>query len=129
MPQPRCPLRRRDYLRSASWQERRARWFLTASEEGNLCCAVCLQPGNSALMELHHLDYRGVRRTGAGWVAREPDEDLLALHSHCHARLHRLIDRDLILRRFRSRRHATLHGIAQLHAADHRQPLSGGNER
>lgn len=55
-------------------------------------------------LQLHHLDYQGVIRSDGGWRASERHDDLVPLHPSCHESLHRLIERDTVLSRHRSRR-------------------------
>lgn len=96
------------FLRSPSWFARRDRWFRQHAVGGvPIVCALCDVAGNHRSLELHHIDYSGVVLTARGWRAWERDEDLLPLHSACHEELHRLIDRDTVLSRQRSRRDAT----------------------
>ncbi len=105
---------RKGFLRSPAWFARRARWFRDAAARGPIVCALCELAADPAELDLHHLDYRGVTRTSSGWVAAEPDEDLTPMHRPCHDALHRLIDRDRVLRRHRSRRDATRLAIIRL---------------
>ncbi|NYE18017.1 hypothetical protein [Microbacterium immunditiarum] len=69
-----------------------------------------------AELELHHLTYRGVVRADTGWQAWEPHRDLVPLHPYCHELLHRLIDRDAVLSRHRTRRAASLFALHRLRA-------------
>lgn len=109
----RTPLRanayRSTFLRSRAWFARRDAWFAHASTTPEpLACAACGNPANKRDLELHHLDYAGVRQFEDGrWVAHEPDGDLIPLHPYCHELLHRLIDRDAVLSRHRTRRVAS----------------------
>jgi 5-methylcytosine-specific restriction enzyme A len=108
---------RSDFLKSEQWRERRTRWFDEQRElRLPLACAACGKAAIAARLVLHHLDYRGVQRVDGGWTAAEPHEDLVPLHADCHELLHRLIDRDMVLARHRSRRDATVLALARLHA-------------
>lgn len=100
---------RSTFLRSPGWFARRDAWFAHASTTPDpLACAACGIQANKRDLELHHLDYAGVQRLEDGrWVAREPDGDLIPLHPYCHELLHRLIDRDAVLSRHRTRRVAS----------------------
>lgn len=110
---------RSGYLRSRVWFRRRDAWFTEeAARAGRLSCAGCDAVDVKARLELHHLDYTGVLEDQhAGWVAGEDHEDLLSMHPSCHELLHRLIDRDKVLSRHRSRREATRIGLQRLQAA------------
>jgi hypothetical protein len=108
---------RAGYLHSKPWFARRARWFTEeADTHGVVRCAVCSGKGTSRTLELHHLDYTGVREDATGWVAAEPHEDLVAAHPRCHEWIHRLIDRDTVLGGMMSRRAANLQAITRLRA-------------
>lgn len=73
-----------------------------------LACVACGIPATKRDLELHHLDYAGVQQLEDGrWVARESDGDLIPLHPYFHELLHRLIDRDAVLSRHRTRRAAS----------------------
>lgn len=100
---------RTTFLRSRAWFARRDAWFAhSAVGPQPLGCAACGIQADKRYLELHHLDYAGVQRLGnGGWVAREPDSDLIPLHPYCHELLHRLIDRDAVLSRHRTRRAAS----------------------
>ncbi len=105
------------YLHSPAWFARRDRWFVTEMRQvGHVRCALCLGTGTPRTLELHHLDYRGVLQTPAGWAAREQHDDLTALHPRCHEYLHQLIDRDRALSGLVSRRTASAQAIARLRA-------------
>lgn len=106
---------RAGYLRSRQWFVRRDRWFrdeLTAS--GTLACAACGLEATARQLELHHNDYIGVRLDGDRWIAGERHEDLTSLHPYCHEQLHKLMDRDVVLRRFRTRRVASAQALVRL---------------
>lgn len=108
-------LYRREFLRSPAWFARRDRWFTEHTRRGiPLACAGCDRPASKAELELHHLDYRGVTLTAGVWRAAEPHGDLIPLHPYCHDLLHRLIDRDPVLARHRTRRDATQHALQRL---------------
>jgi hypothetical protein len=99
---------RSEFLHSRAWFARRDRWFTEQSAHaGAVVCAACGQPGTRDTLELHHLDYAGVVTRDGRWCALEAHEDLVALHPYCHDLLHRLIDRDTVLSRHRTRRDAT----------------------
>jgi hypothetical protein len=111
-------LYRTQYLRSPVWFARRDRWFHTHAPHGEpLPCAGCGQPAGKAQLELHHAQYRDVHIAHGTLVAREKDEDLIPMHPYCHELLHRLIDRDPVLSRHRSRADATRTGLARLRQA------------
>ncbi|WP_454603805.1 HNH endonuclease signature motif containing protein [Microbacterium trichothecenolyticum] len=108
----RKPYTRADYrstfLRSPAWLARRARWFRRqAYLRRPLVCAACGMPATSRELELHHLDYAGVRRVGDGWQAFERHDDLVPLHPYCHGLLHFYLERDEGLAYHRSRRVAS----------------------
>lgn len=106
---------RSEFLRSPAWFARRDRWFAEQSRRSiPLRCEGCLQPATKTELELHHLDYRGVTERGGTWRAGEPHTMLVPLHPYCHDLLHRLIDRDLVLARHRSRATATRSALAHL---------------
>lgn len=100
---------RTTFLRSRAWFARRDAWFAHAAMGAHpLACAACGIQANKRDLELHHLDYAGVQQLEDGrWAAREPDGDLIPLHPYCHELLHRLIDRDAVLSRHRTRRAAS----------------------
>lgn len=105
------------YLHSPAWFARRDRWFATEQHQaGQVRCALCLGTGTPRTLELHHLDYRGVLQSPAGWAAREKHDDLTALHPRCHEYLHQLIDRDRALSGLVSRRTASAQALARLRA-------------
>jgi 5-methylcytosine-specific restriction enzyme A len=92
------------YLSSGVWFARRARWFRDETQHtGGLRCAACERPAVPRELELHHIDYSRVIQSAAGWVAGELHGDLLALHPAHHELLHRLMDRDRVLRSMRTR--------------------------
>jgi len=106
---------RAGFLRSPVWFARRDRWFSQEVDRtGELRCAACLQVAHARKLELHHLDYAGVTFVNGRWHARERHDDLVALHPYCHELLHRLIDRDVVLARHRSRRNGSLLAINSL---------------
>ena len=100
---------RSTFLRSRAWFARRDAWFTHAATRPEpLACVACGIQANKRDLELHHLDYAGVQQLEDGrWVAREPDSNLIPLHPYCHELLHRLIDRDGVLSRHRTRRVAS----------------------
>jgi hypothetical protein len=55
-----------------------------------------------------------VRFTDSAWRAFERHQDLVPLHPYCHDLLHRLIDRDSVLARHRSRRFASTFALERL---------------
>lgn len=109
----RKPLRakayRSEFLRSRAWFARRDLWYATESSVSRpLACAGCGCPATARQLELHHLTYAGVHRMEDGmWLARERHIDLVPMHPYCHELLHRLIDRDAVLSRHRTRRAAS----------------------
>ncbi|MDQ0615318.1 5-methylcytosine-specific restriction protein A [Microbacterium sp. W4I4] len=107
-------LYREEFLRSPAWFARRNRWFRDHTATGALPCAACGVVTVKDELELHHRDYEGVRITQGVWQAWEDDDDLVALHPHCHELLHRLIDRDVVLARHRTRRDASDHALRAL---------------
>lgn len=120
---------RTGYLRSPAWFRRRDLWFAQERRHGRASrCALCRRAGTARVLHLHHLDYRGVTRTPTGWNAGERHRDLIALHPACHELLHRLIDRDRVLARHRSRRLATWLALARLRAAIPRPAPVGASD-
>ena len=108
---------RTECLRSAVWFARRDRWFAHETVIAwPLTCAGCGQEATKRQLELHHLDYAGVRLDDGTWTAHEPHEDILAMHPYCHELLHRLIDRDAVLSRHVSRPTASVRALARLRA-------------
>ncbi|WP_460798749.1 hypothetical protein [Microbacterium sp. GXF0217] len=107
-------LYRQEFLRSPAWHARRARWFRRHARAGLVVCAACGIEDTKEHLELHHRDYRGVTIVRGLWQAWEDDADLVALHPYCHDLLHRLIDRDIILARHRTRQQATDHALTAL---------------
>lgn len=108
----------RSYLRSPAWFARRARWFREQTAQGEpIICPACGEVGDGTTLHLHHLDYQGVSRSDGGWRASERHDDLVPLHPNCHETLHRLIERDTVLSRHRSRRDATVIGLEKIRAA------------
>ncbi|WP_433585828.1 hypothetical protein [Microbacterium hydrocarbonoxydans] len=107
-------LYRQEFLRSPAWHARRDRWFRHHTRAGLVPCAACGIPDTADHLELHHRDYAGVSITRGVWQAWEDDADLIPLHPYCHELLHRLIDRDIILARHRTRRLASDHALTAL---------------
>lgn len=107
-------LYREEFLRSPAWFARRERWFRTNSTDGTVPCAACGQDAAKSKIELHHRDYAGVGIVRGAWQAWEDDADLIPLHPHCHELLHRLIDRDVVLARHRTRPDASDHALRML---------------
>lgn len=121
MSNQRKPLRanayRSTFLRSRAWFARRNRWFIEEESLGGaLSCAGCGREATKRELELHHLDYAGVVCEGGRWKALEPHSALVPLHPYCHDLLHRLIDRDQVLSRNRSRQAASEFALARLRA-------------
>ncbi len=109
---------RTGYLRSTAWFARRDEWFHTESRRaGELRCAGCRVRDVKSRLELHHIDYARVAFREGRWIAGETHADLICLHPRCHELLHRLIDRDRILRYHRTRTAATAHALNALHTA------------
>lgn len=105
------------------WFVRRDRWLDTEmSQVGSLSCAVCCRMRTRQELELHHVSYDGVRFARGLWQADEAHADLMAMDPRCHELLHRLIDRDRVLRRHRGRNAATKRAIAALQHAIGQQP-------
>ena len=106
---------RTGFLHSPAWFARRDRWFTEqATMNQPLTCAGCGQPATKSQLELHHLSYAGMISQAGRWYAREPHEDLIPLHPYCHELLHRLLDRDIVLSRHRTRRDATWLALQRL---------------
>ena len=106
---------RTGYLRSRAWFARRARWFAEEAAAGNeLRCAACSRAAKVRELELHHIDYSGVAETPTGWKADEKHSDLVSLHPAHHELLHRLLERDQVLRAMRSRRVASAFALRVL---------------
>lgn len=80
------------YLRSGAWFRRRRAWFAAVEATGQaVVCQVC---GTAKNLDLHHMNYEGVRQASTGaWVAGEADEDLMPLCRGCHDDLHAELDR------------------------------------
>lgn len=96
------------YLRSGAWFARRDKWFAEElTRRGSITCAACGREAPKRRLELHHLDYDRVSLEDGRWHGQEAHEDLVSLHSYCHELLHRLIDRDSVLSRNRTRRAAS----------------------
>lgn len=120
---------RSGYLRSPAWFRRRDAWFAQEEQHGRTPrCALCRRAGTPHHLHLHHLDYRGVTRTAAGWTAGERHRDLIALHPRCHELLHLLIDRDRVLAKHRSRRVATWLALARLRTLRARPAATGASD-
>lgn len=107
-------LYRQEFLRSPAWFARRDQWFHRHARAGLTPCAACRIRDTKEHLELHHRDYHGVQIIRGTWQAREDDADLIALHPYCHELLHRLIDRDEVLARYRTRQQASDHALAAL---------------
>ena len=108
-------LYRSEFLHSRTWFARRDRWFTEQTNRGHsLACAGCGRPAEKKQLELHHLDYAGVIVREGRWLALEPHEDLVSMHPYCHDLLHRLIDRDAVLSRNRTRRAASQFALERL---------------
>ena len=108
-------LYRGEFLRSRIWFARRDRWFAEERAVGRpLECAGCGQPAEKTQLELHHLDYTGLVLEQGRWTAREAHDDLVPMHPYCHDLLHRLIDRDAVLARNRTRRAASHQALQRL---------------
>ncbi|MGN6221665.1 MAG: hypothetical protein ACTHNQ_19365 [Microbacterium sp.] len=104
-----------EFLRSPAWFARRARWFRRQEQLGHpLHCLVCGRAARKADLELHHLDYSGVRIVDGVWRAYEHDSDLVPMHPACHEVLHRMLDRDRVLAFHRTRRVASAIAIARM---------------
>ncbi|CDJ99838.1 MULTISPECIES: HNH endonuclease signature motif containing protein [Micrococcales] len=111
-------LYRSGFLRSPAWFARRDRWFTQQAALGwPLVCAACGRPASKRQLQLHHLDYTGVTIIQGRYKALEAHEDLIPLHAYCHDLLHRLIDRDVVLSRNRTRRDATRLALERLRPA------------
>ena len=100
---------RSGYLKSKQWFARRARWFTEHDTpvQNMIVCAGCRRLTDKRFLELHHVSYEGVEYRDGSWSAQEAHEDLWPMHPACHELLHRLIDRDPVLSRHRSRRDAS----------------------
>lgn len=99
---------RSNFLASPAWLARRARWFRKQETLGRpRACAGCGLPAIQDQLELHHLDYSGVRFVNGSWRAFESHADLVPLHPHCHGLLHQIIEHDRVLSHHRSRRVAS----------------------
>lgn len=108
-------LYRAEFLRSRVWFARRDRWFVEETGRGReLVCVGCGRAAAKQQLELHHLDYGGLILKQDRWIAREAHDDLIPLHPYCHDLLHRLIDRDPVLSRGRTRREATRLALKRL---------------
>lgn len=112
---PLANIYRSEFLRSRTWFARRDRWFTDQAGRGiPLACAGCGRNATKKQLELHHRDYIGVVLEQGRWKALEAHDDLVPMHPYCHDLLHRLIDRDEVLARHRSRRDASDHALQQL---------------
>jgi len=108
---------RAEFLRSPAWFARRARWFRKQARLGRpLVCVACGRIDGMPHLELHHVDYAGVRFHDGAWRAFERHDDLWPMHPSCHELLHRLIDRDAVLAYHRTRRVASAIALSRLHA-------------
>ncbi len=106
---------RSSYLQSIPWFRRRDAWFAEeVRRAGVVRCVITGQAGTKRTLQLHHVDYAGVRRADGGWRAEERHEDLVAVRADAHEALHRLLDRDQALRRGPRRRVANQRAIARL---------------
>lgn len=106
-----------EFLRSPAWFARRARWFrVEARYAREFRCAACGKPAARTQLELHHLDYTGVRFADGSWRAFERHDALVQLHPYCHDLLHRLIDHDRVLAYHRTRRDASVIALNALRA-------------
>ena len=115
---------RSEFLSSPAWLARRARWFRKQVRLGRpLVCAGCGRPALQEHLELHHLDYSGVRFVDGTWRAFERHVDLLPLHPYCHGLLHQLIEHDRVLAYHRARRVASAIALSIL-----RRKLTGLQE-
>lgn len=115
---------RSEFLHSRIWFARRDRWFTEQAGRGiPLACAGCGQAATKKQLELHHHDYTGVVLQEGRWKALEKHDDLVPMHPYCHDLLHRLIDRDEVLSRHRTRRAASDHALDQLRRKLH--PVEG----
>lgn len=94
------------YLASPTWHRRRVAWAQHERElhGPTILCAVCGQPWDEAIDDLHHIDYQ---RLGA-----ELHADLKPLHRTCHDAIHTLLE--LPAYRRISKRHANLTALAAL---------------
>lgn len=112
---PLVSLYRSEFLHSRTWFARRDGWFTEQATRGiPLACAACGRAATKKQLELHHLDYTGVVLEQGRWRALEPHDDLVPIHPYCHDLLHRLIDRDVVLARNRTRRAASDHALQRL---------------
>ncbi len=103
---------RTGYLRSVPWFRRRDQWFTEQVDRtAQLRCVVCRLPASRRQLELHHLDYARVARTGNLWASGEVHEDLCAMHSACHDLVHRVLETDPVLRAHYTRPIAAVHTI------------------
>ncbi|WP_137845437.1 hypothetical protein [Microbacterium sp. 2FI] len=99
---------RSEFLSSPAWHARRARWFRKQERLGRpLACTGCGVLATRDQLELHHLDYSGVRFAGGTWRAFERHVDLVPLHPYCHGLLHQIIEHDRVLAHHRGRRVAS----------------------
>ncbi|MET0714894.1 MAG: hypothetical protein ABWY57_08260 [Mycetocola sp.] len=103
------------FLSSPAWRARRARWFRKQERLGlPVACAGCGRPAIKEQLELHHVDYSGVRFVDGSWRAFERHTDLVALHPYCHWMLHQLIEHDPVLTHHRGRRVASAIALSVL---------------
>jgi len=115
---------RTEFLHSRTWFARRDRWFAEQVARGiPLACAGCGRAATKRQLELHHLDYTGVVLEQGRWRALEAHDDLVPMHPYCHELLHRLIDRDTVLARNRTRRAASDQALQRLRRK--LQPVEG----
>ncbi|MGC0252153.1 hypothetical protein [Pseudactinotalea sp. Z1748] len=106
------------YLRDVAWFRRRDAWFVEEqARREQIRCIVCIKADTKRHLELHHLDYTGVRQDDQGrWVAGERHEDLVAAHPRCHEWIHTVLDRDTAAASARDRRAANVRVIRALRA-------------
>jgi 5-methylcytosine-specific restriction enzyme A len=103
---------RTGYLTSAQWFRRRDQWFgEQEARTDTLRCMGCGRAATRRQLELHHLDYSRVTRIDDKWTSGEVHEDLCTMHPACHEVVHRVLDTDPVLRRYRARPIATIHAI------------------
>lgn len=110
---------RSEFLRSPAWHARRDRWFThRLTQPWPLICLGCGRRAVPTQLELHHLTYeRVIQRAPGVWVAAEHHRDLIPLHPYCHELLHRLMDRDAVLAKNRTRAVATTSALVRLRRA------------
>lgn len=107
---------RTGYLRSGAWFARRDAFFATRA---HCRCVVCARATQAPVreLELHHISYdRVIHRPDGTWLAGETDADLLPMHPVCHEAVHRVLERDRMLRGLVSRIEGTRRAIAVVRA-------------